>query len=139
MTGLVELLACVGNDNIEFQKLHDCLTSVKEKKRDKCTELSFLTQAITPNDVAMGSGKIGLVVWVDQDVMSKAYEDANKPSSSEPVAEENLSKQLKETAFDTLQLAVTALHNYACACEIGPERTKAFAIYQAARLAPRAE
>lgn len=137
--GLIELLSCVGNDNLEFQKLHDCLTSVKEKKRDKCTELSFLTQAITPNDVAMGTGKIGLVVWVDQDVMSKAYEDANNPSSSEPVTEENLSKQLKETAFDTLQLAVTALHNYACACEIGPERVKAFAIYQAARLAPRAE
>ena len=76
--GLVELLSCVGNDNLEFQKLGDCLTSVKEKKRDKCTELSFVTQAITPTEVAIGTGKIGLVVWVDQDVMSKAYDEAAK-------------------------------------------------------------
>lgn len=78
MPGLVELLSCVGNDNIEFQKLGDCLTNVKEKKRDKCTELSFLTQEITPTEVAMGTGKIGLVIWVDRDVMAKAYDEAAK-------------------------------------------------------------
>lgn len=76
--GLVELLSCVGNDNIEFQRLGDCLTSIKEKKRDKCTELSFVTQAITPTEVAMGSGKIGLVVWVDREIMAKAYDEAAK-------------------------------------------------------------
>lgn len=76
--GLVELLSCVGNDNIEFQKLGDCLTSVKEKKRYKCTELSFLTQAITPTEIAIGTGKVGLIVWVDQDVISKAYDKAEK-------------------------------------------------------------
>lgn len=78
MPGIVELLTCVGNENIEFQKLNSCITSVKEKKRDKCTELSFLTQAITPTDIAMGSAKVGLVIWVDQSVIEKAYEEASK-------------------------------------------------------------
>lgn len=48
-------------------------------------------------------------------------------------------KSLKEDAFNSLDEAVSKLHKYACECEIGDERTKAFAIYQAARLAPRAE
>ena len=46
---------------------------------------------------------------------------------------------VKDDAANALDEAVAKLHKYACECEIGPERTKAFAIYQAARLAPRAE
>lgn len=48
-------------------------------------------------------------------------------------------KSLKDDAFNSLDEAVSKLHKYACECELGEERIKAFAIYQAARLAPRAE
>jgi hypothetical protein len=46
---------------------------------------------------------------------------------------------LKEDAFNALNEAVSKMHKYAAACELGPERTKAFAIHQAARISPLAE
>jgi hypothetical protein len=46
---------------------------------------------------------------------------------------------LKEDAFNALHEAVSKMYKYAAACELGPERTKAFAIHQAARISPLAE
>lgn len=96
MPGMFELLRCVGNENIEFQKLNSCITSAKEKKKYKCTELSFLTQAITPNDIVLGTAKVGIVVWVDQPVIEKAYEEASKPASETAVLLEDLLKQNRQ-------------------------------------------
>lgn len=62
-----------------------------------------------------------------------------EPEASVALTESEKLKQLKYAAFDRLQVAVGALYDYAGACELGPERIKAFAIYEAARLAPRAE
>lgn len=47
-------------------------------------------------------------------------------------------KKLKEKAFEKLQDAVSSLHEYACECDLGDERIKAFAVYDAARRAPLA-
>lgn len=38
--------------------------------------------------------------------------------------------ELKQTAFAKLREAEKALHEYACACDVGPERTKAFDLYE---------
>lgn len=54
---------------------------------------------------------------------------------SEPTKEEL--DQMKQDALESLQVAITKLHNYACACEVGNERTRAFEIYQNARVAAR--
>lgn len=107
MPGIVELLTCVGNDSIEFQKLADCLTGAKEKKREECTELSFVTQAITPTDIVMGSGKIGLVIWVEQPTMERAYFDANKPKPETAVLLETLLKEKRQlrNIIDVMQNA----------------------------------
>lgn len=48
-------------------------------------------------------------------------------------------KSLKDDAFNSLDEAVAKLHKYACECELGEDRIKAFAVYQAAGLASRAE
>lgn len=46
--------------------------------------------------------------------------------------------ELKIEAFDALEVAVEKIHKWACALPVGEERTKAFAIHQAARLSPMA-
>lgn len=58
--------------------------------------------------------------------------------NAEEETEENFD-HLKSEAFDALYVAVSKLHTWACALPVGDERTKAFAIYQAARIAPIAE
>ena len=69
---LVKLLEEVGDDNIEYQTLHSSLTNAKQKKKD--TEVSFLTNQITATDVALGTGKKAIIIWVDSDVLSDAYD-----------------------------------------------------------------
>lgn len=66
-------------------------------------------------------------------VEQKAPAEVVKDSPLEPV------QLLKSEAFEALQDAVSKLHKWACELPVGEEREKAFAIYQAARLAPLAE
>lgn len=61
------LLAVLNNDKANVQFLHDCLSGAKNKSRDKCVELSFLTKELSVNDVAHSTGKIGVVLWVDRE------------------------------------------------------------------------
>lgn len=107
MPGIVELLTCVGNENIQYDNLSHCLTGAKEKKRDNCTELSFVTLAITPSDIVLGTAKIGIVIWVDQSVIEKAYEEASKPASETSVLLEDLLKQNRQlrNIIDVMQNA----------------------------------
>jgi len=44
---------------------------------------------------------------------------------------------MKKDAMNALQEAITKLHNYACACDIGDERTRAFEVFENARTASR--
>lgn len=74
MSGIIELLTIVGNEKIEYQQIRRCITSAKDKKRDKCTEISFVTDAVNANDIASGDGKVGLVIWIDRADYSEAYE-----------------------------------------------------------------
>lgn len=60
-------------------------------------------------------------------------------SLDELESKEDELNRLKEEAYSALDDAVSKLHKYACSCELGKEREKAFAVYQAARLAPGAE
>tara|TARA_R110000824_G_scaffold205804_4_gene390745 strand:+ start:291 stop:521 length:231 start_codon:yes stop_codon:yes gene_type:complete len=69
---ILDLLAEVGVDNIEYQTLNASLVNAKQKGRD--TELSFLTNQITTTDVAIGSGKKGIIIWVEADDYSRAYD-----------------------------------------------------------------
>ena len=67
---IVKLLEKVGDDNIEFQNLRQSLTGVKVVKG--ANEVSFVTDNLTPDDIMHETGKVGLVIWVDEDVISKA-------------------------------------------------------------------
>lgn len=63
--GICELIAAIGNDSVTYQIVNNSISNIK-KKRD-CTEVSFLTSELTPNDVMMDSGKVGIVVWVSRE------------------------------------------------------------------------
>ena len=67
---LVKLLQEVGDDNIEFQWLRPSIVKSKKTKTD--VELTFVTDQITPSDVVNNTGKVALVVWVDQDTLEVA-------------------------------------------------------------------
>ncbi len=69
---LVKLINEIGADNIEYQTLHSSLVNAKQKGRD--AELSFLTNQISTTDVALGTGKKAIIIWVDSDVLSNAYD-----------------------------------------------------------------
>lgn len=74
-TGLVGLIAEIGNDSITFQDLRGCITDV-ETKGDE-SEVSFLTNELSATDLIKNSGKRGFVVWVDDDVFTKALSKVN--------------------------------------------------------------
>lgn len=63
--GICELIAAIGNDSVTYQIINNSISNIK-KKRD-CTEVSFLTNELSPNDVMTDSGKVGIVVWVSRE------------------------------------------------------------------------
>lgn len=65
------LLKAVNEEKIKFQYLYDCMVNIKEKKREKCSEISFMTKEITPNDVVNGEGKIGIIIWLEPDYINE--------------------------------------------------------------------
>lgn len=72
--GIVELLSELGNDKIQYQLLNTAITNIK--KVNGASVVSFATDAITPNDVMFETkNKLrGIVLWVDIDEYSDAYE-----------------------------------------------------------------
>lgn len=79
---LTELLTEVGDDNLNFQILHQCMSDIT-KKENGVSEVSFMTNGITPNDVMNQSGKIGLVVWIDRDDYRVAIDNLEEKTGGE--------------------------------------------------------
>lgn len=75
--GIVELLGELGNDKIAYQLLNTAITNIK--RVDGASEVSFVTDAITPNDVMFETkNKLrGIVLWVDIDEYTDAYKKLN--------------------------------------------------------------
>lgn len=73
MASICDLLNEVGCDNIGYQDLGRCITSAKDKKRDKCTEISFCTEETNCNDIMRPIPKKKcLIVWIDIDKYNAA-------------------------------------------------------------------
>tara|TARA_R110000851_G_scaffold321887_1_gene487588 strand:- start:1550 stop:1783 length:234 start_codon:yes stop_codon:yes gene_type:complete len=73
---ILDLLDAVGVDNIEYQTLNNSLINAKQKKKN--TELTFATNQITATDVALGTGKRAIIIWVDSDLLSDAYDKVSE-------------------------------------------------------------
>jgi hypothetical protein len=72
---LPELLERVGVDNINFQLLNASMTNITATKRD--SKITFLTDALTPNNVATGTGPVGLIVWCDRAAWEAALSEGD--------------------------------------------------------------
>lgn len=79
---LTQLINYVGND-VGVQFLNQCITDIKSTKSSGA-KVTFATDAITPNDVALDCGRIGVIVWIprekwptDQEIkaMSESHHD----------------------------------------------------------------
>ena len=76
MPSLSQIIEHMNND-VELQFLQQCTTKMKDKKRPKETEISFVTQAVDCNELARGD-KTGLVVWVSREKYNKAISELTK-------------------------------------------------------------
>lgn len=65
---LSELIARIGDDNVEFQNLDGSLISVDFKAKSG-TKITFGTSMTADFD---GTTKLGLVVWLDRDAVKAA-------------------------------------------------------------------
>lgn len=72
---LPELLEKVGADNINFQLLNQAMTNISTKRA--VSKITFETDAITTNHVAVGTGPVGLVVWCDRAAWEAAIPKEN--------------------------------------------------------------
>lgn len=73
---LTEFFAEIGDDNLGFQLLEQCMTNVRVMRQG--TRVSFETDAITVTDAACGAGRVGLIVWADRDAYERATAKANQ-------------------------------------------------------------
>ena len=65
---LSELLKIVGDENMQFQMLHDCMINIEQRSRKKGgNKISFVTNGLNPTDVMNGTGNVGVVVWIPRD------------------------------------------------------------------------
>lgn len=65
------LIQALTEDKANLQFLHECMSNIKQKKRPACSEVSFVTDAITPSDVMKGSGMVGYILWVPRDELRR--------------------------------------------------------------------
>lgn len=64
-----ELILAIGDDNVEFQNLDSCIKAAKYNHKNG-TEITFGTDMqLHPSK---GTQKLGLVLWLDRDAVSKA-------------------------------------------------------------------
>lgn len=62
-----ELILAIGDDNVEFQNLDHCSTSLNMQGSD--TKITFGTQRrLTPE----GTDKLGLILWLDRKAVADA-------------------------------------------------------------------
>lgn len=65
------LLEALTENKANLQFLHECMSGIKQRRKPLCSEVSFLTDAINPGNVARGDGMVGYVLWIDRETLRK--------------------------------------------------------------------
>lgn len=65
---LSELIALVGDENIDVQNVEQSAVRMKINKKHGDLEITFAS----PHDILNGANKVGLVVWFDKDDFDEA-------------------------------------------------------------------
>lgn len=70
-----ELFGRIGDDKLLVQALAPCITNARSRKNG-ATELSFITDQMTPGDLLGESRMVGIVVWVKREDFEAAHAKA---------------------------------------------------------------
>lgn len=65
------LIQALTENKANLQFLQECMSNIKQKRRPVCSEVSFLTDAITPSDVMKSTGMVGYILWVPRDELRR--------------------------------------------------------------------
>jgi hypothetical protein len=71
---IVEMFQAIGPENTCLQALNSSLTNITARNKHRDCLVTFSTREITLNDVAIDSGKVGLVVWVERGAWNRFIE-----------------------------------------------------------------
>lgn len=80
--GITKLISEIGDDNVNLQFLTNCMTGIKGKKGRE-SSVTFLTDAITPNDVAANAGRVGVILWIERDSFNSAVSNLRKEDDAD--------------------------------------------------------
>lgn len=70
---LSELIAEIGDENVEFQTLASCMTG-NQKQRAGHVEITFATPAVSLIDLVSNDGpKMGFIVWLPSDKVREIH------------------------------------------------------------------
>ena len=62
---ITELIKAVGEDKISVQELLPAVTTVTARRGSSA--VTFLTTHMTPRDILVGDGEVGLVLWIKRE------------------------------------------------------------------------
>jgi len=68
---LSELIQKVGEENIGVQYVAQCMTSISFNEKLQSSKVTIETDKITPNDIVLNEGNVGLILWVPKDKWPK--------------------------------------------------------------------
>ena len=71
--GIVELIKDIGNENIDYQWLKTSMIKFKDNAKTNDREITFAT-----SKDKMDSGKQAIIIWVDNDKLTKSVEKLTK-------------------------------------------------------------
>jgi hypothetical protein len=76
---LSELILAVGDENVQVEPVSSNLVGNVTSQKNGLTRISLVTKGMTPADVVLGGGNIGLLIWIPRDKW-----EANNPNKPQP-------------------------------------------------------
>lgn len=89
---LSDLIAAIGDENVSFQNINNCLSGVKVGKKD--SRIEFFTSTVNGRSLAKSAalgdpcGITGLVVWVPTEKMKAAIDSDESTEAARAKAAE---------------------------------------------------
>ena len=72
---LLELIQKIGVENISFQKLNDCIAGNVTTNQKGVTKITIATDAINCSNVVLGTGPVGIILWLPRDRFNEAFKE----------------------------------------------------------------
>lgn len=71
---IAKLLGKLADNEVGIQGLNGAITSIKSTKQRGIYAVTFHTDAMSPNDLVMDDGKVGVLVFIDRAAFKREME-----------------------------------------------------------------